>query len=474
MMLEAKKKDPAQRPYKCPMCDKAFHRLEHQTRHIRTHTGEKPHNCSFPGCSKKFSRSDELTRHSRIHTNPNSRRNKNLSKSGGADAAIGFALSTSPPDNGISTTTPGSSPPERAGIAAKIGSINGSPNDSDQSLPTAQTLPMKIDSGGESDADTRSKPTNKPLDADTADTSLTNSPSTMNIDILANAALEELKIMETSNSKSLPSLVDYFKVDKPKAKPVPPVPTMLPSVVPPPPRPQLKTSHSHLANSLHYLSNVAASANTSAPILSFYNPNSQFHQTSKSYTTLANPNKTYLSTLSSLQRMTPIVQPQPYKSHAMEDFDIDYVRQKLKKSRPNSPTPKTFTLPNSPVMGLSANVTPILSASNSSTNLAGLMMTAARSDSQTLQQPQPLASQQKPQPTSASIPKHALTLPTDDSNALPPLRSLNLDLPTNLSMPSFAEPPIIFHKTARTLSSGSDKNGQLRRFLDEHNNQGSF
>lgn len=53
--------------FHCPLisCGRLFKRLEHLKRHVRTHTQERPYECTR--CSKRFSRSDNLTQHIKTH-----------------------------------------------------------------------------------------------------------------------------------------------------------------------------------------------------------------------------------------------------------------------------------------------------------------------------------------------------------------------------------------------------------------------
>uniref|UniRef100_G1S0L9 Zinc finger protein 778 n=1 Tax=Nomascus leucogenys TaxID=61853 RepID=G1S0L9_NOMLE len=55
-----------EKPYMCKDCGKAFCTSSGLTEHIRTHTGEKPYECK--DCGKSFTVSSSLTEHARIHT----------------------------------------------------------------------------------------------------------------------------------------------------------------------------------------------------------------------------------------------------------------------------------------------------------------------------------------------------------------------------------------------------------------------
>lgn len=395
------KKDPTSRPYKCPLCDKAFHRLEHQTRHIRTHTGEKPHACTFPGCFKRFSRSDELTRHLRIHTNPNSRRNRNLKKDaissglkvedGHSPGEMNSPTDSSPESNGIPTKQPST-------IAAMAQSLaeNDTPNTSpiptnkQPSPPKFAISPSNSFLQPHSIAQHLSNNSTQSMDSvSTDDDKNTHS----NIDILAHTASQELQNMKTTTNpnvdmqshKSLPSLSDYFGTKKPPLQP----------------------KFAHFQPDLFHLSSVAL--------------NSKSH----SYTNLNRLKMTNLD------------------ENRFNDHNL-----RLKRSRPNSPIP---SIPHSPILGPHPGgiATPTLSANSSFTNLSSMFMTPAF--------PVPQKPFSNNEPSTPEMSHSNLTTPIlSPKNALPSLRSLNLELPTDINI-----------EQKRTFSNTSGKSGQFKRFLDE-------
>jgi hypothetical protein len=53
---------------RCSLCNRVFPREKSLQAHIRTHTGEKPYECDYPGCMRKFTQSGQLRTHQRLHT----------------------------------------------------------------------------------------------------------------------------------------------------------------------------------------------------------------------------------------------------------------------------------------------------------------------------------------------------------------------------------------------------------------------
>lgn len=59
---------PGDRPYPCMYCPKRFATNSNLRQHIRTHTGERPHVCVYPGCGRGFNDATKLSNHQRTHT----------------------------------------------------------------------------------------------------------------------------------------------------------------------------------------------------------------------------------------------------------------------------------------------------------------------------------------------------------------------------------------------------------------------
>ncbi|OBT92326.2 hypothetical protein VE01_09427 [Pseudogymnoascus verrucosus] len=57
-----------ERPFRCLECHYAFRRVEHLTRHARSHRAERNLECSY--CRKSFYRLDALKRHEKVHAEP--------------------------------------------------------------------------------------------------------------------------------------------------------------------------------------------------------------------------------------------------------------------------------------------------------------------------------------------------------------------------------------------------------------------